>query len=42
VTAKLLGAMDLVVSYTLINNSDAPAGTTSTDRFTAISLQYAW
>lgn len=42
VTAKLLGAMDLVVSFTVKNNSDVPLGTTSTDRFTAISLQYAW
>lgn len=42
VTAKLLGAMNLVVSLTINNNSDAPAGTTSTDRFTAISLEYAW
>ncbi|MFK7887879.1 MAG: YdiY family protein [Gammaproteobacteria bacterium] len=42
VTAKLLGAMDLVVSFTVNHNTDAPVGTTSTDRFTAISLQYAW
>lgn len=42
VTAKLLGAMNLVVSLTINNNSDAPVGTTSTDRFTAISLEYAW
>ncbi|MEO1573883.1 MAG: DUF481 domain-containing protein [Pseudomonadota bacterium] len=42
VTAKLFGAMNLVVSLTINNNSDAPAGTTSTDRFTAISLEYAW
>ncbi|MFK8017362.1 MAG: YdiY family protein [Gammaproteobacteria bacterium] len=42
VTAKLLGAMDLVFSFTVKNNSDVPIGTTSTDRFTAISLNYSW
>lgn len=40
--ARLLGDLAVVFSYTLRNNSDVPAGTVNTDKFTAISLEYAF
>jgi len=40
VSTKLIGAFQLVASYTIRNNSDVPVGTEKTDTFTAISLQY--
>ena len=42
VTANLLGALDLVVSFTIKNNSEVPPDNTSTDRYTAVSLNYAF
>jgi len=40
--ADILGNLALVVSYRLRNNSDVPAGTEKSDRFTAISLEYGF
>ena len=40
VSAKLLEALNLVLSYTIKNNSDVPAGTEKTDTFTAINIEY--
>lgn len=40
--ASLIGDLALVVSYTLKNNSEVPAGSENTDRFTAVSLEYAF
>ena len=40
--ASLIGEIALVASYTIRNNSDVPVGTTGTDRFTALSLEYAF
>lgn len=37
---KMFKNLGLVVSYTVRNNSDIPAGTEKTDTFTAISLEY--
>ncbi len=42
VKASLIGEIALVASYTIRNNSDVPEGTTGTDRFTALSLEYAF
>lgn len=39
-SAKLLGNLALVASYTIKNNSDVPALTEKTDTFTALSLEY--
>ena len=39
---KVFGNLGLVVSYTVRNNSDVPAGTEQTDTFTAISLEYVF
>ena len=41
-SAKLLGDLALVVSYTIKHNSDVPALTEKTDRYTALSLEYAF
>lgn len=42
ITARLIGALNLVASYTIRNNSDVPIGTEKTDTRTAISLEYAF
>lgn len=42
VHASLVGELALVLSYTLRNNSDVPAGTEKTDTLTAISLEYGF
>ena len=42
ITARLIGALNLVASYTIRNNSDVPVGTEKTDTRTAISLEYAF
>jgi len=42
ITARLIGAFNLVASYTIRNNSDVPVGTEKTDTRTAISLEYAF
>jgi putative salt-induced outer membrane protein len=41
-SAKLLGDLSLVASYTIKNNSDVPLATEKTDTFTAISLEYSF
>jgi putative salt-induced outer membrane protein len=41
-SAKLVGNLALVVSYTIKNNSDVPPGTEKTDTFTALSLEYSF
>ncbi len=41
-TAKLLGDLALVASYTIKNNSDVPLGSDKTDTFTALSLEYSF
>ena len=40
VTARLIGQLALVASYTIKNNSDVPVGTENTDTFAAIALEY--
>ncbi len=40
VSAKLLGQLALVASYTIKNNSDVPPLTEKTDTYTALSLEY--
>ncbi len=42
VSAKLLGDLALVASYTIRNNSDVPALTEKTDTYTALSLEYSF
>ena len=42
VTARLIGALNLVASYTIRNNSDVPVGTEKTDTRTAVSLEYTF
>jgi len=42
VRAKLLSDFAIVFSYTLRNNSDVPVGSVNTDKFTAISIEYAF
>ncbi len=39
---KLLGRLATVVSYTVRNNSEVPDGTTRTDTFTSIALEYTF
>jgi putative salt-induced outer membrane protein len=39
---KVVGNLALVLSYVIKNNSDVPVGVKKTDRFTAISLEYAF
>ena len=41
-TMSILGNISLVVSYTIKNNSDVPAGTVNTDTFTAVAFEYAF
>ena len=41
-TMDILGNRSIVVSYTIKNNSDVPAGTVNTDTFTAIAFEYAF
>jgi len=40
ISAKLLGELALVASYTIKNNSDVPLLTEKTDTYTALSLEY--
>ena len=40
VSARLIGNVSLVASYTIRNNSDVPADTKKTDTRTAIALEY--
>ncbi|HZF29148.1 MAG TPA: DUF481 domain-containing protein [Gammaproteobacteria bacterium] len=40
--AKLVGNLGLVLSYRIKHNSQVVLGTVATDRFTAISLEYAF
>lgn len=42
VSARVIGGVALVASYTIKNNSDVPVGTEKTDTFTALSLEYVW
>ncbi len=42
ITARLVGALNLVASYTIRNNSDVPVATEKTDTRTAISLEYVF
>ena len=42
VSAKLLGELALVASFTVKHNTDVPALTEKTDTFTALSLEYAF
>ncbi|MCH9694372.1 MAG: DUF481 domain-containing protein [Gammaproteobacteria bacterium] len=42
ISAKLLGDLALVASYTIKNNSDVPALTEKTDTYSALSLEYAF
>mgnify|MGYP001817612450 FL=1 len=42
VSAKLLGDLALVASYTIKHNTDVPALTEKTDTYTALSLEYAF
>jgi putative salt-induced outer membrane protein len=41
-SAKLVGDLALVASYTIKNNSDVPPLTESTDTYTALSLEYSF
>lgn len=41
-SAALVGNLALVASYTIKNNSEVPALTENTDRFTALSLEYTF
>lgn len=41
-TAKLVGDLAFVASYTIKNNSTVPLGSEKTDRFTALSLEYSF
>jgi len=42
ISAKLLGDLALVASYTIKHNTDVPALTEKTDTYTALSLEYAF
>jgi len=42
ISAKLMGDLALVASYTIKNNSDVPPLTEKTDTFTALSLEYSF
>ena len=42
ITARLVGALNLVASYTIRNNSDVPIGTEKNDTRSAISLEDAF
>lgn len=41
-SAKLVGSMALVASFTVKNNSDVPVGVEKTDTFTGLSLEYTF
>ncbi len=42
VSAKLVGNLALVASYTIKHNTDVPALTEKTDTYTSLSLEYAF
>ena len=42
VTARLVGQLALVASYTVRNNSDVPPASENTDTFSALSLEFAF
>jgi len=42
VSAKLMGNLALVASYTIKHNTDVPALTEKSDRYTALSLEYSF
>lgn len=42
ISAKLVGELALVASYTIKNNSDVPPDTEKTDTYTALSLEYTF
>ena len=42
ITTRLIGGFNLVASYTIRNNSEAPAGTDKTDTRTALALEYGF
>ena len=42
VRARLIGDFNLVLSYTIKQNSDVPVGTDKTDTLSAISIEYAF
>ena len=42
ISARVVGGIALVASYTIRNNSDVPPLTKKTDTFTALSLEYAF
>jgi putative salt-induced outer membrane protein len=42
ITARLVGDLALVASYTIKNNSDVLPGTESTDTYSAVALEYAF
>ena len=42
ITARLVGALNLVASYTIRRNSDVPVGAEKTDTRTAVALEYAF
>ncbi len=42
IKASLIGALALVVSYTVKNNSEVPVGNEETDTFSALSLEYGF
>ncbi len=42
ISAKLLGDLALVASYTIKHNSDVPPLTEKSDRYTALSLEYSF
>ncbi len=41
-SARVLGNLALVASYTVKNNSDVPVATENTDTYTALSLEYSF
>jgi putative salt-induced outer membrane protein len=42
ISAKLLGDLALVASYTIKHNSDVPPLTEKSDKYTALSLEYSF
>jgi putative salt-induced outer membrane protein len=42
ISARLIGDLALVASYTIKNNSDVPPLTEKTDTYTALSLEYSF
>ena len=41
-TANIRDSFSVVLSYTIQNNSDIPAGTVKRDTFTAVALEYTF